>query len=377
MIKKLTSLDLNNFIPSIEYLFDSLGYQSKIMFLERTLNLAEIASNPELMKNATSNEIKKYIAYTAKNNARARHGGLNTIHLRKLLSEGPEYIMALLKSSSYIYDSLGYQSDIEDSYKDCPILGPELMEKLRDPEYRQYSKITSVNDVYLIDLIKSDSKLRELVQDRESLIQECEPIYQKKQVKRSFRNKINKLPWNYSERTPLKDFNNLDLLRIYLISNSLQDINNLKTIGGIIVEDLGLHDSELGGVIEYQDGKLVFVKKEPREELDEYEFKSNHYYAPSFNKSNYNGISTFHLHASSIKNKKTAGPSGNDLYTVSNHRATDVVVTPIGIDRKTGMLKVNFDFYLKDWRNNLRFDSDDDYKYAKIADLGMYLVPFK
>lgn len=174
------------------------------------------------------------------------------------------------------------------------------------------------------------------------------------------------------ERPPVEELSLLNLYRIDLIREALNDPKLLQQLGLIVSHDLVDRKSEHGGMIRLQDGQIT-LRDQAGVEWDDGAYESKKDYRLS------DGICTFHLHALEPDLSVYSGPSGSlldgtgDLGHCDEVGGTDVVFTTLGHPQGAsgpdlGSVRVNVDLYYIDKR-------EPNKKKAHIVDLGEVTVP--
>ncbi|MBW2981696.1 hypothetical protein KY343_02340 [Candidatus Woesearchaeota archaeon] len=346
----------------------------KYIFGNILKEFADFLSSEETRDKVTSEETKNFFDYSKKKFGKEEWRIKELRRLFKFdLSDSYENIDYIIDKFDYDAKLMHHEDllDLLDVAQD-----PEFMKKVRDPKYR-VEDVFSTNDIVLIDLIESDEELKGLYNDRERLEKELQGIYEREPVLRTWKNKENPLPEDYSERNPLEDFSTLDLIRIYILDKAMQDPEVIKTISDGIQRDLfEFKGTELGGTFEYADGKANFKVAVPREYVKGSCEFTNGSYSHSYNGFNNRGVSTFHFHACKEDDSEISGPSCGDLSVSMKYRVSDVVITALG--QEGDNMKINVDFYAADRiRGELKPYLKDVHSKAKRLDLGTYEVPFQ
>ncbi len=273
---------------------------------------------------------------------------------------------------------------------DLPTFGI-LVEQLR-----QQGEAISSNDIVLLSEISKDPNLRDRLANRQTLLDGLTVIYQRTAFPRRHLDKLSEIadPAKasdetlkqklieerkaisdaYTERPPLGELSNMQLLRLTMIDEMLRREDVQKHLGALIAKDIGTKTTELGGAIVLQGGRAALREHQPSS-LSNRSFSSYKY------DKLIDGLGTFHLHALEIDNSEYTGPSGwlgmplVDIGYVDQFNLTDTVFTAMGhpTDENgqpvTSSVRVNADVYFIDKR-------DPRKPILRIIDLGEMVVPY-
>ena len=262
-------------------------------------------------------------------------------------------------------------------------------------ELNEIGEKVTANDLILISEILKDQDFKELLFDRDDLEESLEHTYDSKEYSRLHIDQVvslqtaaknskpeskkkrlilksKKLKEEYSERPPLVELSNLQLLRLYLFQKSMQDPDFIKEMGRIVSEDIENKSTEYGGTISFENKKIGFNSVKSHSEFNGAYMNRKYRFL-------INGIATFHLHALEKDNSKFSGPSGwlnangGDIASADFYDSTDLVITTMGHPKDPSKneikdkLIVNIDMYYVDKRRN---------KKLRIIDMGAHIIPY-
>ncbi|MBT5271968.1 hypothetical protein HOL83_01405 [Candidatus Woesearchaeota archaeon] len=134
----------------------------------------------------------------------------------------------------------------------------------------------------------------------------------------------------------------LTLLKIKLFLEALKDPDQKAKIGNMIVKNLRIIDTELGGLVFANDKGVKFKEYEPKCTGDVCTYQTS----DKLSVDKIDGLSSFHLHALEIDGShEFAGPSGTegDLRTAAHSLSDGLVITHLGGEH--GINTFNVDFY--------------------------------
>jgi hypothetical protein len=200
---------------------------------------------------------------------------------------------------------------------------------------------------------------------------------------------------SYTERPPLENFSSLNLLRMSLVVDSLQNPATQTALGQLIYKDINeTRWAEIGGEINLPEGsrQLVFNAIPSYGLADDkylncqiHKFLSRPTTQPTRMRNQphprrayLGGITNFHFHAQTTNESLSASPSGTaslkgkDIGAVNYLQSTDVLITTLGHPRDVlgqpvkSEIVVDVDFYYFD--NNLG--------RGIPYDPGQYIVPY-
>jgi hypothetical protein len=256
-------------------------------------------------------------------------------------------------------------------------------------------KISS-NDVVILSEVSKNPELRDLLEDRETMLVELTKIYEKQSFPRENIDQLQDYPEDskeeqteysiqrakerkaildsYTERPPLDELSNLQLLRLTMITRALATEEWKSKLGEIVASDIEDKSTEKGGTIRLEGDKISLVETVSMSESNGsfYDQKYNHLV---------DGIGTFHLHALESDESKYSGPSGwlgaggGDVGYVDFYNQVDTVFTAMGHPKDSNgnpiqdQLRMNVDTYFVDKR-------DSNNHKLRIIDLGEVVVPF-
>ena len=271
----------------------------------------------------------------------------------------------------------------------------ERLTELKDRLQRSGETISS-NDIILLSEISKIPELHDRLMNREQMLDTLEQVYRKSAFPRQlldqlqgmqkpkdtmpepFRTKLiesrRKVGDDYTERPPLQELSDMQLLRVSLINEMLERGETLAFLGDLIAKDIANKTTELGGTIQLSEGAASLIETESSSRMDD-NFVDYKY--PLF----IDGLATFHLHALNKSEPMYTGPSGwlgsgaADVGWVDKYNVTDTVFTAMGHpfdadgNPQTDKLRVNADVYFVDKR-------DRSNPKLRIIDLGERIVPF-
>jgi hypothetical protein len=267
----------------------------------------------------------------------------------------------------------------------------QLIEQLK-----QQGEAISSNDIVLLSEISKNPSLYNKLTDRQTLLEGLDAVYQRTAFPRRHLDKLSEIPDPatvsdergkqraieqrkaisdaYTERPPLAELSNLQLLRITMIDEMLKRADVREHLGSLITKDIATQTTELGGAIVVQEGRAALREHQSS--------ASNNGNFSSYKYDNLiDGLATFHLHALDVDNSEYTGPSGwlgmplADIGYVERFNLTDTVFTAMGHptndlgEPMTDSIRVNTDVYFVDKR-------DPRKSVLRIIDLGETIVPF-
>lgn len=220
----------------------------------------------------------------------------------------------------------------------------------------------SPNDLFLLHNIATDPALRARWGDRSALLHAAQQIYKARPLPRA---KLDFRGGPYTERPPLTLLDSSALLRLTELQRSLQDPAIRTQLGQIIAADLKDTNSEHGGIVSWEQGRLRFTSIPSTAH-------HNGAYGNALDRFLHGGWMDFHLHATSTNDRPFSGPSGSphsanggDWTAARTSRRTDVVITTAGFVRGAQtILRVNVDLYFVDAEGR-----------PVVIDLGMHEIP--
>jgi hypothetical protein len=225
----------------------------------------------------------------------------------------------------------------------------------------------AASDITLIASVLNEPTLRQRLNDRKKLLETFDEIQSRPRVTRSQRDldvhltrQIKTLKAmgldtsreesllalsqkNYTERSPLDDVSNLQLLKIILVYEGLKDGKVLASLHDLFEADLADPTTEFGGLVHRVTNSIEIENLEPlvREDNESYQFATN--------MDAIDALVEEHFHVTQDDDSEYSAPSGSMYLTggdVSVSRftgQTGLIITTTG--RVPGGWKFNVDVY--------------------------------
>lgn len=344
-----------------------------------------ILSQPSVVKNLKNLEFinfyKKIIDYFYEGRSSIQSiSEISEIYdniIKKGKSRSILFTDAFINTYSYIYRKFSkgfYKVELDVSYL-LPImlLSEDFNEVKMESLIERLGEPVTLNELMLLNGVLKFPELEKVLFNKEIALNEMREIYKlpanprqsldaigileilkTEENKEVYDREIARIKQTYTERPLLDNLPKLQLLRLYLLKKALDDEKFLKSVGEIVVRDLGKKDTEIGG-------GFYFNKKSGIEIREIMSLSTDNEAYTNQKDAKFNGtIFTFHCHITQPDCSEYSGPSGylggmmGDISSAESSNTTGVVITGMGYPKdKNGneiknKLIVNFDLYFVD-----------------------------